>query len=279
MNGSVLKAIDLLEELVRLGRSAALRELAEGAKLDKATAFRLLSALREKGLVQQIEPQRLYALGPALLTFAEEYRRSFTMRDRVAPYLEKLVQATEETAIYCERIQHDSCVTIERRESPHQTRTVMQTGVARPLYIGASAMAILSTLPRSEILRIVGPGKLKTFTPFSPRSRKAILRIVEETSKRGFALSIQERSYHTGAVGAPVFVNDACVGSIAIIGPLERLKASGLERLGLTVKKVASELSIELSHRRRTGGIAWQPTSMGSEKNDVAKQRVGGGRF
>jgi DNA-binding IclR family transcriptional regulator len=278
MNESVVKAINLLEELARLGRSAALKELAESAKLDKATAFRLLSALREKGLVQQIEPQRLYALGPALLTFAEEYRRSFTMRDRVVPYLEKLVQATEETAIYCERIQRDSCVTIERRESPHQTRTVLQTGVARPLYIGASAIAILATLSRDEIVRIVGFGKLKTFTPFSPRSRNAVLRKVEETRRRGFAVSIQERSYHTGAVGAPVFVNDACVGSIAIIGPLERLKASGLERLGVTVKKIASELSVELSHRGRTGGMGRGGVSASVGKNRVASQRAGAGR-
>ena len=209
-----------MEEFARFKKSVALKELARSAKLDKATAFRLLSSLRKKGFVQQIEGQRLYALGPAILAFAEEYRRSFTMRDWVVPYLEKLVQATEETAIYCERIQHDSCVTIERRESPHQTRTVLRTGIARPLYIGASAMAILATLPHEEISRIVSGQPLKKFTPFSPKSLKSVLKKVEETKRRGFAVSIQERSFYTGAVGAPVFVNEAVVGSIAIIGPL-----------------------------------------------------------
>lgn len=249
MNNSVIKAVLLMEELARFGKPVALKELARSAKLNKATAFRLLSSLREKGFVQQIGDQRLYALGPALLAFAEEYRRSFTMRDRVVPYLEKLVQATEETAIYCERIQYDSCVTIERRESPHQTRTVLETGIARPLYIGASGMAILALLSQDEILQILSTQQLKKFTPFSLKSRKSVLKKVEETRRRGFAVSIQERSFYTGAVGAPVVVNEAVVGSLAIIGPLARLKSTGIERLGSIVKRISSELSAALNHK------------------------------
>ena len=80
-------------------------------------------------MAQKVGNQGFYALGPKLLVLAEEYRRSFTMRDRVLPFLDQLVHVTGETAIYCERYQQDSCVTIERRESPHQTRTVIETGV------------------------------------------------------------------------------------------------------------------------------------------------------
>jgi IclR family transcriptional regulator, KDG regulon repressor len=146
MNDSVRKAIQLLEELARFKKPVALRELAHCTRLNKATAFRLLNSLREKGFVQKIGEERLYALGPALLAFAEEYRRNFTMRDAVLPFLEHLVHATGETAIYCERFQRDSCVTIERRESPHQTRTVIETAVPRPLCVGSSAFAIFSNV-------------------------------------------------------------------------------------------------------------------------------------
>ena len=108
-----------------------------------------------KALRRNRQLRGIYALGPKLLVLAEEYRRSFTMRDRVLPYLEQLVRATGETAIYCERYQQDGCVTIERRESPHQTRTVIETGVPRPLYAGSSALAILAMLPQEEILSVL----------------------------------------------------------------------------------------------------------------------------
>jgi DNA-binding IclR family transcriptional regulator len=103
MNSSVTKAMQLLEELVRFKKPVALKDLARNAQLNKATAFRLLNSLLRKGVVQKIGEERLYALGPTLLAFAEEYRRNFTMRDAVLPFLEQLVNATGETAIYCER--------------------------------------------------------------------------------------------------------------------------------------------------------------------------------
>ncbi|MGH7815814.1 MAG: IclR family transcriptional regulator, partial [Candidatus Binatia bacterium] len=121
MNNSVTNAIQLLEELARAEEPVALRDLARMTRLNKATAYRLLNSLWQKGVAQKIGRQGYYALGPKLLALAEQYRRSFTMGDLVLPYLEQLVRATGETAIYCERFQHDSCVTIERRESPHQT--------------------------------------------------------------------------------------------------------------------------------------------------------------
>jgi DNA-binding IclR family transcriptional regulator len=99
MNDSVRKAIQLLEELARFKKPVALRDLAHSTHLNKATAFRLLNSLREKGFVQKIREQRLYALGPTFLAFAEDYRRNFTMRDSVMPYLEKLVDTSEETAL------------------------------------------------------------------------------------------------------------------------------------------------------------------------------------
>jgi IclR family transcriptional regulator, acetate operon repressor len=148
MNSSVTKAIRLLEELARFKKPVALKDLAHNAQLNKATAFRLLNSLLQKGLVHKIGNHGFYALGPKLLAFAEEYRRSFTMRDAVLPYLEQLVHATGETAIYCERFDYASCVT--RRENPHHTRTVIETGIPRPLHIGSSAFAILAMLPQKK---------------------------------------------------------------------------------------------------------------------------------
>ena len=248
MNDSVRKAIQLLEELARFKKPVALRELAHCTRLNKATAFRLLNSLREKGFVQKIGEERLYALGPALLAFAEEYRRNFTMRDAVLPFLEHLVHATGETAIYCERFQRDSCVTIERRESPHQTRTVIETGVPRPLCVGSSAFAILAMLPQEEITSILHTKLLKKYTPFTASSEKQVLRRIEEVRRRGYAVSIQERYLYTAGVAAPCFLNQSVIGSIAIIGPAERIKAMGIEKTGKTVKRIADQLSTKLGY-------------------------------
>jgi DNA-binding IclR family transcriptional regulator len=116
-------------------------------------------------------------------------------------------------------------------------------------------MAILAMLSQDEILRILNVQQIRKFTPFSLKSPRSVLKKIEETRRRGYAVSIQERSFYTGAVGAPVFFNEAVVGSLAIIGPLERLKTTGIERLGSSVKKIATELSSDLGHGGRVRKI------------------------
>jgi DNA-binding IclR family transcriptional regulator len=246
MNSSVIKAINLLEELAKSKTPVTLKDLALSLRLDKATAYRLLNSLREKGLVQKTGDYGCYGLGPKLLVFAEEYRKSFTMRDMVVPYLEQLVHATGETAIYCERFQYDSCVTIERRESPHRTRTVIETGIPRPLYMGSSAFAILAMLPQEDILSILSTKTLEGSTPFTITSQKGILKKTEETKRRGYAVSIQERYSYTAGVAAPIFLDRNVIGSIAVIGPAERIKATGVEKIGRSVRRIADQLSTEL---------------------------------
>ena len=63
MNNSVTKAIQLLEELAKAKEPVALRDLARVTHLNKATAYRFLHALCQKGFAQNIASRGLYAKG------------------------------------------------------------------------------------------------------------------------------------------------------------------------------------------------------------------------
>ena len=45
----------------------------------------------------------------------------------------------------------------------------------------------------------------------------------------------------------PVFNAQSVIGSFAVIGPVNRMKRNGIQRIGRQVKTVASELSRELA--------------------------------
>jgi DNA-binding IclR family transcriptional regulator len=71
---------------------------------------------------------------------------------------------------------------------------------------------------------------------------------IEETRRRGYAVSIQERTFYTAAVAAAVFINETVLGSLAVIGPADPIKAKGIEKTGKSVKRIADQLSMELGH-------------------------------
>lgn len=99
-----------------------------------------------------------------------------------------------------------------------------------------------------NFLWILGDKALEKYTPFTPSSRKVIWKKIEETRWRGYAVTIQERSFYTAAVAAAVFINETVLGSLASSGPAERIKAMGIEKKGKTVKRIADQLSTELGH-------------------------------
>ena len=240
-----------MEILAERGKATALKEIANAASLNKVTTHRLLRSLCEGGAVQTIGENGHYALGPAVLRYAEAFRKSLTIRDRVLPYLEKLATLTKETAIFCERYGEAACVTVETWDSPHDTRTFSGTGIVRPLTAGSSALAILAMLAEKEILSIVGSRKLIQPTAFAPSTSKQLLAKVKETKKLGYAISMRERDLDTGGIAAAVFSDQSVIGSIAVIGPVDRMERNGIQNIGKQVRTVAGELTGEIASNTR----------------------------
>jgi DNA-binding IclR family transcriptional regulator len=59
-------------------------------------------------------------------------------------------------------------------------------------------------------------------------------------------VSIQERHSYTTGIAAPCMAGQNVIGSIAVIGPAERIKETGIEKLGKIVRRIAAQLSFDL---------------------------------
>lgn len=251
MINSVVRALKLIEILAERGKPFPLKDIANAAGMNKVTAHRLLRSLCESGAVQAIGESGHYALGPAVLRYAEAFRKSLSIRYRVRPYLEKLANLTKETAIFCERYGKEACVTVETWDSPHDTRTFSGTGIVRPLTEGSSALAILTMLPEEEILSIVESRKLIQPSAFASGTSKQLLVKIRETKKLGYAVSMRERDLDTGGIAAPVFADHTLIGSVAVIGPVDRMERNGIQKIGKQVRSVAGQLTEELASNPR----------------------------
>lgn len=75
-----------------------------------------------------------------------------------------------------------------------------------------------------------------------------MLKKIDEIRGRGYAVSIQERYMYTAGVAAPVFIDRTVIGSLAIIGPAERIRAMKVEKIGAVVRRIADQLSTELTN-------------------------------
>src|SRR4051812_17987199 len=94
---AVQRAMRLLKAVAAAHPDVGVVELARGAGLHKATAFRLLSALERAEMVQRGPSGEGYRLGPELLRLASQALGSEGLQAAAAPTLQALAGETRET--------------------------------------------------------------------------------------------------------------------------------------------------------------------------------------
>ncbi|MCX8507707.1 MAG: helix-turn-helix domain-containing protein, partial [Rhodobacteraceae bacterium] len=124
--GTVSKALELLDLFTRARPVIGLSDLARLADLNKATCYRLASALCAYGLIEQIDATKEYRLGPATLRLAALREAHVPTRDAAMPVLQTLADATGETAHLSLLIGHKLKAIALAYSNAHATRVMME---------------------------------------------------------------------------------------------------------------------------------------------------------
>ena len=215
---AVDRALSLLAAFREGDRSLSLPELAQRTQLVKSTALRLLASLMHFGLVQRAEDGR-YTLGPEVARLQSIYTRSFAFEDIVVPALRKLVDETQESAVYHVR-QGDLRLVVYRVDSPHPIRDHVRVGDVMPLDRGAGGRVIMA---------------------FSGAEGA----VYERIRREGAAAIVGDRSPDLAGIAAPVFKGGGEIaGAVTLTMPTNRFTAAHIE----PVKAAARAISAKLGH-------------------------------
>lgn len=166
---------------------ARLAELTRAAGLAQPTVHRIVMSLVAEGLVSQHPQSRRYQLGQVLadmgLTAAMRYDSLDLYRSCVA----RLAGYSEDTAFMSKRSGMD-LICVERRAGAHPAKAfVLDVGVRRPLGVGASGMAILSTFVPEEA-RSVLEANARAIAQFESWTTKEAMALLTVHASQGYVL-------------------------------------------------------------------------------------------
>jgi len=119
--------------------------LAAGAGVPRSSVYRFVGLLREYGLVEA-DGSGSYHLGPQAITMGYVARSLVNMADLWRPVLDRLVAATNETALVLRRV-GNFAVCVDRMESEQPVRLSFEVGRTMPLHQGAGAKVLLAFSP------------------------------------------------------------------------------------------------------------------------------------
>jgi DNA-binding IclR family transcriptional regulator len=200
---SVKRAVNILDSFNRQAPELAVTELSKQLGLSKSTISRLLSTLREEGFVSKVFSNQKYRLGPKVLELADIFLSSTEWTDVARPHLKILRDKTDET-VYVFVIDGDQRVCLEKFESSHELRPILNIGSRYPLHAGSAGKLLLAWLSqerRDEIFSKTGLPRLTRNTITNCRALEKELKKIRQT---GYAIAHGERIPHVSSVAAPI---------------------------------------------------------------------------
>jgi DNA-binding IclR family transcriptional regulator len=240
------RAARIVEMLAQAGRPLGVTEVARSLGLQKSTTHRLLTALTRVELVRGDVNTRRYTLGFRLLRWTAAWLDRLDVRTRALPHLQKLREKCQETVSLSLRDGRGR-VAVERLETAHELRFVVDLGNPAPLHVGAGGKAILAFLPEREAREILDAAGVRG------RARGLLLRELAEVRRLGSSVTRGERVPGSGSVSAPVFNHEErAIGSVSILSLAVRMPEDVVRSHRELVRQTADAVSRELGWRRET---------------------------
>jgi DNA-binding IclR family transcriptional regulator len=238
---SVDRAVSVMEFLSRRGWSGV-TEVSRELDIHKSTAYRLLTTLRDRGLVEQDAATEKYRLGFGLVLLARAVRADLDILRCARPVCERLSEHTKETVTIAV-LERDDAVVIHQSISRASALGVDWTGRHTPLHATAAGKIFLAYMPEDQLLRIL-EGPLENFTENTIIDPASLKDYSEKVRDEGYAYTVEELEQGLNAAGAPIRGADgAVVGTVSVSGPAFRLPSDALPEIGELCIRAAAEIS------------------------------------
>lgn len=230
------------------GRHVPLREIAEGTGLLKTTAFNLVTALADTGLVER-DARRGYRLGLQALVYGRVIERQLDIVALVRPHLVQLCADTRETvnlALPCPT----DIVIVESLEGGQGLRVSSYAGTRATYHSTACGRALLAHMPPALRQKILTLAPLAAPTPKTCVTVAAIEALLNECRRVGYVCEVEENELGAACIAAPIRGADGePLAAVSIAGPLSRMSAKRRAEVGRLLTGRLAEVEKDLAHR------------------------------
>lgn len=255
VNGSVAKALSLLDAFGSGREELSGAQLAELTGLSRGSLYPIMHALEDGGYLQRVTP-RVYIVGLRVVELANLVLRRLDIQESVRPFLQKLASDLKVNA-HLGILNGSEALHLYREIGADAVVVGEIVGWRAPAYCTALGKILLAQLPNDELRAALSAEPLVPHTPATITDLGRLIREIQTIAAAGYAVSREE--YHEGIVGIAAAVDDAPQGtryaiSISVTKPrFDREEQALVEG----VQQAAAAISDQL---RTRGPLAAMPS-------------------
>ena len=240
------RVIDIIDTLASADCPVGVSEISRQLEIGKNNVFRILSALDEKGWVQQDFETKKYSLTGAMARVALKALSQLDIQKVSLPYLHELQQVTGETSALSIRVELERML-ISFVPSNHNVRHIVTVGERRELWYGSGGKAILAFMTDEEIdtvLKQFNTSGVTTLADGRTITEETLREELAQIRKQGYSVAGGERYLEVYVVSAPIFNhNQEVIGSISVSGPMSRFNEEKANQYSTLIVEKAKKIS------------------------------------
>ncbi|MER6949674.1 IclR family transcriptional regulator [Nonomuraea sp. NPDC000554] len=242
---SAARTVELLELLAsRQNRPARLRELSEALGAPRSSIYALIRTLVEHGWVRTDATGTLYSIGIRALLAGTTYLDTDPYLRIVQPHINDLGALLDET-IHFGRLDRGDIVYLATKESSQYLRPFSRVGRRLPAFSTAMGKSLLAERLGTGV-EVPIPEQLTPLTPNTLVDRDALVRDLELTRRRGYAIDNEENYAGVTCFGFALRYTGPPTDAISCSVPISRLTddrtreiVEAMERTRLAIERMA----------------------------------------
>ncbi|WP_282095049.1 IclR family transcriptional regulator [Epibacterium ulvae] len=238
----VEKSVRVVDLLAQAPNKMNQLEIMQASGLSKSSVYRILSILVGQGLVQFDEREKLYSVGPKLISWARAAWQKTDLNLIEDQDLASLSGATGFNVAVS--VLSDASVTFIRTHIPKPYKFAIKVGGQSELHCTAAGKVFLAYMTDTEQAAYYAAAKLEKFTESTITDEDALRDEVGVVRKQGYAFSNREEFWQIRGIAAPILdYDDRILAAISLWSPTHYVSAEGLVALAPKLMDAAAEIS------------------------------------
>lgn len=261
-DGTVGKALDVLDQVAVFGRPVRFSELLPASPYPKATLFRFLQTLVSQGMLALDADTGTYSLGVRLVRLAHQAWKQSSLAPIARPFLDRLSADMGET-VHLAQLDGAHVLYVDKRNARVPIEMFSQAGKVGPAYCTGVGKAMLAFLPEDQRARLTPQMSFHRYTSHTLTTPAALSDELAAIRTAGHAFDREEHETGIICVAAPILSSQGRVlGALSLTSTTARTTLPALEGCADRVKRTAQQIAAEaenwrfpedMNHQTKTG--------------------------
>jgi IclR family transcriptional regulator, KDG regulon repressor len=244
-DGTVGKALDVLDLVSSHGRPIRFSELLGQSDYPKATLYRFLQTLTHQGMLSFDPDRGTYTLGVRLVRLAHAAWAQSSLAPLARPYLDELAAETGDT-IHLAQMDMGQVLYVDKRNTAKPIDMFAQAGKVGPAYCTGVGKAMLAFLPEEALARALERQSFHRHTANTLDTVKALKVELLAIRARGHAFDREEHEPGIICCAVPILSRSGRVnGAVSVTSTTALTTLAALETKADRIKDVAARIAAE----------------------------------